>query len=567
MIREQDKAVKGKNNSHDQNKLIEYKIQSAEEIADNLDGFFSVDFRNNGVFLRVLPHKGSGSKIMFEDIKAYIMDNNIENVDLYTLRKKIERINREEEIRIAEPQKKHSRDAKLEINISKDNMKVYAVVIPPVGDGKWLMYEDLLSKLTEKGIVYGLKNGVLDNLATNKNHNENVLVAEGDYPIHGKDAEIKFYFYKDKKILPSIRENGRADFKNLNLIENVNKGQLLAVKIPPEPGKEGKNIFGEPVESKDGRDINIPAGKNVEVSEDGLSCCASEDGQVLFVGNKINVFPVFEVQGDVGTSTGNIDFLGSVIVRGNVREGFKIRAEGDVEVYGAVEGAEIISNSNVILHKGIQGRNKGLINARGDIAVKYVENSQIIAGNNIIVGGAIMHSNVTAGDKVEVSGRKGLIVGGTVRAGDDIIAKIIGSSLATSTVLEVGVDPILKQNYLKEKEKKINIEIDYKRTKQAIDLLHKMDRANRLPASKKVTLNKLYNTLKHLEEQLKQIDNYVELMEKEILKIDKGRIKVLDKIYPGVKIIIGNSVMKVKDELENVILYKSDEQIKIGSYV
>lgn len=569
MNEKQGKAVNDiKKINNNENEHIGLKIQPAEEIADNPDGFFSVDFRNDGVFLKIIPHKGSGKRIKFEDIKAYIIDNHIENVDFYTLRKEIERIDKEEEIRIADPQKKYSRDAELEIKISKDNMKAYAAILPPIGEGKWLTYEDLLSKFTEKGIIYGIKNEVINNLAANRKQDGYVLVAEGDYPINGKNAEIKYYFNKDKKMLPSIRENGKADFKNLNLIENVTKGQLLAVKIPPEAGKEGKNIFGELIEPKHRREINIPAGKNVEVSDDGLSSYASIDGQVLFIKNKINVFPVFEVQGDVGTSTGNIDFLGSVIVRGNVRGGFKIKAEGDIEIYGAVEGAEIISNGNVILHRGIQGRNKGLINAQGDIVVvKYVENSQLIAGNNVIVGGAIMHSNVTAGDKVEVEGRKGLIVGGIVRAGDEIIAKTIGSSLATSTVLEVGVDPILKHNYLKEKEKKGNIESDYKKTKQAIDLLQKLDNVGRLPASKKITLNKLYKTLIHLEERLKQIDNYLGTLEEEIVKINKGKIKVLDKIYPGVKVAIGSSVMRVKDELENVILFKSDEQIKIGSFV
>ncbi len=569
MNEKQDKTVNDNKEINDnENKHIGSKIQPAEEIADNLDGFFSVDFRNDGVFLKIIPHKGSGKRIKFEDIKAYIIDNHIENVDFYMLRKEIERIDKEEEIRIADPQKKYYRDAELDIKISKDNMKAYAAILPPIGGGKWLTYEDLLSKFAEKGIIYGIKNQAINNLAASRKQDGYVLVAEGDYPIQGKNAEIKYYFNKDKKMSPSILENGKADFKNLNLIENVTKGQLLAVKIPPKPGKEGKNIFGEPIEPKHGKDINIPAGKNVEVSDDGLSSYASVDGQVLFIKNKINVFPVFEVQGDIGTSTGNIDFLGSVIVRGNVCEGFKIKSEGDIEIYGAVEGAEIIANGNVILHRGIQGRNKGLINAQGDIVVvKYVENSQLIAGNNVIVGGAIMHSNVTAGEKVEVNGRKGLIVGGIVRAGDEIIAKTIGSPLATSTVLEVGVDPILKHNYLKEKEKKGNIESDYKKTKQAIDLLQKLDNVGRLPASKKITLNKLYKTLIHLEERLKQIDNYLGTLEEEIVKINKGKIKVLDKIYPGVKVAIGSSVMRVKDELENVILFKSDEQIKIGSFV
>ena len=136
MNEKQDKTVNDNKEINDnENKHIGLKIQPAEEIADNLDGFFSVDFRNDGVFLKIIPHKGSGKRIKFEDIKAYIIDNHIENVDFYMLRKEIERIDKEEEIRIADPQKKYSRDAELDIKISKDNMKAYAAILPQLEKG------------------------------------------------------------------------------------------------------------------------------------------------------------------------------------------------------------------------------------------------------------------------------------------------------------------------------------------------------------------------------------------------------------------------------------------------
>ena len=50
------------------------------------------------------------------------------------------------------------------------------------------------------------------------------------------------------------------------------------------------------------------------------------------------MFPVYVVPGDVDFSTGNIDFIGSVKVMGSVRNGFSVKAEGNVEIMGRLEG-------------------------------------------------------------------------------------------------------------------------------------------------------------------------------------------------------------------------------------
>jgi len=542
------------------------KLAEAEAISEKLDGYFTIDYRSDGVFLKIVPPKGDGAEVAFDDIKSYIVNKHIKDVDFNKVREAVEE-NFYEEIKIAEAQEEYKEDAKFEVEITKDKMKAYGILIPPAGGGKWLNEDEALSIIKEKGIVHGVKIDVVNRLIQKKQCNERFLIAEGDYPVHGKDAEIKFYFERNKKNVPVLLEDGRVDFRNLNLIENVTKGKLLASKIPVEKGVPGKNVFGEEIPPKEGRDFNLPVGKNVEVSEDGLNCFAGIDGQVLYIGGKINVYPVFEVAGDVDTSTGNIDFLGSVIVRGSVREGFKVKAEGDVEVYGTVEGAEIIAGGNIVLYRGIQGRDKGLLRAQGNIFAKYIEHSKIEAKGDVVAGDAIMHSIVNAGKRVEVGGKKGLIVGGIVRAGDEISAKTIGSSMATTTIIEVGINPIIKQNYLKTKEKLDRLEKDYIKTKQAVELLKKLESVGKLTHDKKYMLEKLYNTLNHLEKQLELSKKEIDIMREEVDEIDKGRVKALNKIFPGVSVTIGSATMKVRDDLVNVLLFKADEQIKIGSCV
>ena len=86
----------------------------------------------------------------------------------------------------------------------------------------------------------------------------------------------------------------------------------------------------------------LPRGKNTEISEDGTQLVASIAGSVDFTGNVFQVKPVLEVPGDVDFSTGNINFLGDVNIRGNVLSGFTVRAMGNVRVEGVVEAGSSV---------------------------------------------------------------------------------------------------------------------------------------------------------------------------------------------------------------------------------
>lgn len=94
-----------------------------------------------------------------------------------------------------------------------------------------------------------------------------------------------------------------------------------------------------PIKGKDGKPPHIPAGKNTVLSEDKTKLLADIDGEVVYEGNKFNVKNLLTINHDVDNSIGNIDFTGDILIKGDVREGYSVKAEGDVTIFGTVEGA------------------------------------------------------------------------------------------------------------------------------------------------------------------------------------------------------------------------------------
>ncbi len=455
-------------------------------------------------------------------------------------------------------------DTKYEVTVSPDKLEAYIYVHPPV-KGKELNKVDVYKALEDNNIKSGILNDEIDKLVNERIYDKRVLIAKGKPAINGEDGKIeyKFNISQDKTVF--IADDGRVDYKELSLIKNVNKGDILAEMIPPTKGTDGENVHGIEIKAKDGKQIKIPKGKNVEVSEDGFKIISLIDGEVKIVDNKISVFPVYTVHGNVDNSTGNIRFVGKVVVKGNVLTGFTIDADDDVEVFGVVEGAVINSRGSITLHRGIQGMNKGKLVCEGELIAKFIENCNVYAKGNIQTD-AIMHSTVYCGKKLEVMGRKGLIVGGEIKASDEIKAKIIGSPMATITEVEVGVNPDVRKKYENLKQDKVKNSENLVKLTQAVDVLTKLSKKEELSNDKRELLNKsillklqTQKALDDLEKEIKEIAEYIE-------DIPNGKIKVENVVYSGTKITIGSSSMYVRDQMQYVTFYRTSGEIKIGSY-
>jgi len=197
----------------------------------------------------------------------------------------------------------------VELKVSEDGMEAYIKINSPE-DGRIPSVDEILSFLAENGVVFGIDESAIRDAIENKKFGEFILVARGERPKDGVDGYIDYKFNKDRELKPVILEDGRVDYRNLESVESVVKGQLLAVKVPPEPEKDGKNVMGKVVKAYKPKDPKIPAGKNTVVSEDGMKLFAACDGHVVFENGKVVVYPVFTRKGDVDYSIGNIEFVG-----------------------------------------------------------------------------------------------------------------------------------------------------------------------------------------------------------------------------------------------------------------
>jgi len=453
---------------------------------------------------------------------------------------------------------------KVEVSVSKDRMSAYVTLIPDE-EGETISQSDILKALDNAGIKYGILKDRIDQLTVNPIYRVPQLVAVGKPPVDGKDGEIELI-----KKVPEYEEilGGKVDLKSMPSKKRilVKRGEKIARIIPPTRGHEGKDVFGLPVKPKPGKDPQLNLGKNVKREGDVL--IAVQDGLLVVKDDgTIDVEETLIVPENVDYSVGNIDFPGSVEVKGDVRPDFVVKAKGDVVIKGVAEASTVISlNGDVEVH-GAKGRGKGLIKARKNVKAYFLENVEVEAGLDVIVDRSIENSKVKAGRSVEVT--RGIIVGGVITAGYSVIASEIGSSLGVSTRVEVGVDPLVRERLkVLEAQIKLDEENIRKLTKVLMELRKLMERSGgKLPPDKLEMLMKVSQTLINLRESLDRNRKEYEALKEDSEKKAKGaQIIARSVLYPGVEISIFDRKFYVERILKKAIVFYQDGEIKIGGY-
>lgn len=538
---------------------IEDELKKIEDEIEN-HGFFEITYLKDGVYLSV--YGGLNTCVSYEDVIKKVKLKKIENYDKQILQDTVNNMEGNP-IRFAPFQQEIPIDADVIIDISQDKMNAFITLIPPEG-GKDMDISKALSKIAEK-IRYGLDINEVKRVIEEKLYNRKILIASGQNPVDGKDGFIDFKFKLKENIAPQILEDGSVDYRNLGLITNVKKGDILSEIIPPTEGNPGTNVFGQVLPNKKGKEKKIKYGKNVVVSEDGKYLISDSDGHVYFDKDKLVVHEVYEVLSNVDNSTGNIEFNGAVRIKGSVLTGFEVVCEGDIEVEGVVEGAIVKSDGSIVLKRGVQGFNKARLVSKGDISSRFIENCCIYSEGSVNAE-AIMHSEVMSKGIIRVEGKKGLIVGGICKATKEIHAKTIGSSMATTTIVEVGVDPNIRTKQDNIKTEIENTELSINKLDQTISLLNRLAKNNKLEEDKKQILIKSLRTRTILAQKIEDLKSKIEQIDYEIELLSKGKIKVQNIIYPGVKIIVGNSVMFVREEIKYCTIYSEKGSVKIGPY-
>jgi len=441
----------------------------------------------------------------------------------------------------------------LTIKITPDGMKSFMTINTHNSHNLTLDLDTIMDKLWNEGIKFGVKKQVINTMLEKKMYNRSILIAEGIPPQHGQDAVIEYKFKKEEKAKLIEDIAGKVNFRELGLIKVVHAGDVLATKTQATIGIPGKKVTGEEIPAKNGKDVNIPVGENTQLSSDGFSLLSAVDGFVFWEDNRIGVKTTYEVLGDVDMNVGNIHFVGPVKVKGDVKEGFTINAKGNIEIGGGVENATLISEGNIVIAHGVVGRKTKII-ANGDLKCKFIQNANIEVKGNVIVQNDILHSNVNAGKSVFVlGGKKGAIIGGKIIAKNEVNAKNIGNMAETLTEIEVGVDPEVRQEINALEQSLISERKQLQEERLKYKTLMSQNKIN-LAEESLIRQKELEQTIKMMYHNLHQYKKHVSSNQ------GSSKVSVVDTLWPGVKLTIGNSTFLAKIDYRYVTFVN-----KIGS--
>jgi uncharacterized protein (DUF342 family) len=535
----------------------------------DLDGECFVRLSPDGALLKVSAPVGRGKKANERQAIEALQARAVREYDPNLVKEAVHQASGEY-VKVGEFISNPMNDALLAVDVTDQEMKASVSLTPPGPGGSDLSKEAVLSFLRNNRVVFGVIDSVLQEIEDRPRYRESIVVAEGAKAVNGRDSAVVFNFETDKnKNRLKEASDGRVDFKELGLIQNVVAGQPLARKNPPEQGQPGRTVTGRVLPARNGKDIPAPTGRNVHMAEDGITIVADINGQVTFINGKINVEEIYTIQGDVSMKTGNVMFLGTVIISGNVEDGFSVKASGNIEVRGNVGKAELVAEGDVVIHQGVNAKGGGRITAGKNVWAKFVENAVVEAGENIIVSDGIINTEAIANKKIICQGKRASIVGGRYRACEEINAKSLGSPVGgAETILEVGYDP-------KSKEKMDQLTVQVNQLKRQIEDFDKniatltaiKKQKKELPADKEAILQDYKGRREEVVAEVRNLVKEIEGLQTYINGLkSKGRISASGRIYPGVKICIKDIREDIKTEQKAVTFYLDNQLVRTTKY-
>jgi len=421
----------------------------------------------------------------------------------------------------------------------------------------------------DKGVVFGIEKELIEKALANRMSSEMITFAKGEPPQEGRDGyfDYKFDVEESKKAgKPKVFEDGSVNYRELNIVECVKVGDVVAEYHPKVDGIPGTNVIGEPVKAGVKRDMAPLRGKGFSKSEDGRFYRSEIDGRPAMKFGQLEISNVFEISGDVDLSTGNVNFRGDIIITGNITSGMTVKTTGTITVNGMIEAAEVSAGGSILVKGGILGGSKANIVSSGDVIALFIENATVKAGENVmtdcIVNGDVhAYKDVIVTKKTAKSGRAGSIIGGRVIANRLIKAHSIGAPGGMRTELRLGVPYKVHKEYMGFKIALENAQAELAKIENAISMME-VKRSTDIDMRTKLIKAKI--------DKASYVYKYKEICEKTEKNINMGKgacVMVINKLYPGVVLKIDEVAIVTTDEYNTIVLKRKGERIVSQKYV
>lgn len=519
----------------------------------SVDAAYAIEHTESGVFLAVSYEQGAGTPLIPELVAYDIARRGIAGHSPSTLAARFRRQDRL--IKLAGPQEEVRADADIAVQLSRDEMTATMMLLPPVAGGDSMTPEAALALLRDKWhIVYGLDEEAAVSAVEAQHYYMPVVVARGRAPVRGENGRIVLRFNTVHSHAPRILEDGSADYRDLDIFESVQENDLLAEIIPPGEGTEGMTVTGRALPAQKGKTVRPPKGKNTRLSEDGLQLFAAKSGRVDYVAGVVEVSDVLRIPGDVNMSVGNIDFPGDVEIKGSVLSNFTVKATGNIEIWGVVEAATIIAGKNILLKAGIQGMDRGVLQAGGNITARFIEKTQVQAGGSLF-SDYIAHSTVSVFGRVALSGKHDKIIGSVIRAGKEVVARHVGAS----SLIEIGVSPEMRARLAALEERLPQIASQLEKIESIMGAMPADDPGDS-PLHQKLAMARV-----QLETEHAGCAAEIEMLRTALAERSGGKVHITGLVEQDTKLIIDSAQYLVRSNIEHATFRYSEGEVVFGS--
>lgn len=505
------------------------------------DGKFELFYRKGWAHLSVYPPGDKGKPVYFDEIEGRMRMLGVPKVSSKRLRELIDSADGTAVPLVEWPEGKRLA-SEIEAELAEDEMSASLTVNPPKKGAAPPSPEEIEDFLSDSGITAGIDRERIEKLLYRKEFGMPVEIARGREPVNGEAGRIMYHFNTNRGRPYLEMDFGRINLKELNFIENVDEGTLLAELLPPVRPEDGFTVSGRTLYAEsDTEPAVLDAGENTRLNDEKDRLYASCDGNAKLDGGRVLVEPVVTVE-NVNYETGNIDFEGSVVVTGSVADGFVVKAGGEIQVGKGVGRARLEAGGKVLLKSGMNGNGSGFIICGGDLFSKYIESSTVRCGGHAFLEEAIMHSDVSVRKHCVLNGRRSEIIAGDLIVGGSLWCKKLGSMYDAHTHVDIGIPPDRLGAY---REAKARLE------------------------TKRQELNKSEEQLKEkaaeLEAEIPDLARAVKEEREKLRASESSKVVVEDTIFRGVTISFGRLEYRAPDNGARKTILRAGEKEIIES--
>ncbi len=230
-----------------------------------------------------------------------------------------------------------------------------------------------------------------------------------------------------------------------------------------------------------------------------------------------------------------------------------------------------MAKGDVVVCRGIEGRKTKVI-AVGDVRTLHVLEATVHCAGDLTVGNHVKDANLRCGGLLTVDKGEGNL-GGSIAGGQSWGRKGVevhraGSPTGASTALNAGLQPDQagQLDALHKKMGELGKQIDRHLSRFKLEVVDVPQIQKMIGASTGPQRKLLARAAKQLGELLQMnqrlLDERGEIESKMTSSLSNAKIKIAEKVYPGVEVRLGDHKRRLKEAAEALLFYVEGEELR-----